>query len=465
MINMLEKVLKFFKSKAVGYYLACGAALLTFVLMIVFFATKGTSMPNSAGTKGPDTIGIFLIGGLIVQIAFLVVPAYGLIEFAALILVGCAFYKELLCCPQVLAAIVTGVAYEGGSLPAHLAYLILFLLIYGLAIAGAFVGYFKKKEDSAEDMKFVAEGKPNLPVIIKTSSIVAVTIAAVLVSTLVSRSVMKGLEGKTDVTQEENKVDKKDEKKSPITDEIKSVVDAYEYDFDPSDVHYTKDDLTDGDGKFDFSTDSGISALPTDGNRADKHLIYKFEGSYAEGWQGDYSKTYAYLYLWEDGKFAGTSGNTQFRGYWYDSDDKEDGNMLVMVTSNEASGEIIAYEQKGFYKWIVDLDSSVNGGRRIKAAGYMYYPEAALFIDTGDTDLSKIEVGATVDTSFWTAQRVLKNEAYSFSACFEDNSHKVAWKVNGNTISNSTINVTEAGDYEVTATWGELVAKVSFTVA
>ena len=459
---MMEKVLKFFKSKAIGYYLACGAAFLTFVLMIVFFATKGTSMPNSAAGKGPDTIGIFLVASLIVQIAFLVAPAYGIIEFAALILLGCSFYKELLCCPTVLAYIVNGVGYEGGSLPAHLTYIIMYFVIYGVAIAGAFVGYFKKPEDSAEDMKFVAEKKPNLPVIIKASSIVCVTIVAVLVSTLVSRSVMKDLEGKTDTTDQESE----DVKPSPITDAIKSVVDAYEYDFDPSDVHFTRDDLTQDDGKFDFdSQDSEVPSLPTNGQREDKHLIYKFEGSYAEGWQGDYTKTYAYLYLWEDGLFAGTSGSTQFRGYWYDSDEKEDGNQLVMVTSNNANGEIIAYEQKGFYSWIVDLDSSVNQGRRIKAAGYMYYPEAALFIDTGETDLSKIGVGSKVDTSFWTAQRVLKNEEYSYSACFEDNSHKVAWKVNGKDIANNTIDVTEAGTYEVTAKWGELEAKVSFTVA
>lgn len=459
---MMEKVLNFFKNKTIGYYLACGAALLTFILMIVFFATVDTSMPNSAGSKGPDTIGIFLIGGLIVQIAFLVVPAYGIIEFAALILVGCAFYKELVCCPQVLAAIVTGVAYEGGSLPAHLTYLILFFLIFGLAIAGAFVGYFKKSEDSAEDMKFVAEGKPNLPLIIKASSVVTVTIVAVLVSTLVSRGVMKNLEGKADDEQGENE----QEKPNPITDEIKSVVDAYAYDFDPTTVHFSKEDhYAAGKEEFDFSSESGISSLPTDGNREDKHLVYKFEGSYAEGWQGDYSKTYAYLYLWEDGKFAGTSGTTTFRGYWYDSDDTGEGNILVMVTANSASGEIIAYEQKGFYSWIVDLDSSVNQGRRIKAAGYMYYPEAALFIDTGDTDMSKIEVGSTVDVSGWTAQRVLKSPEYAYSACFEDNSHKVDWKVNGAAISNSTVNVTAAGTYEVTAKWGELEAKVSFTVA
>lgn len=460
---MKDKILNFFKNKAIGYYLACGAALLAFVLMIVVYATISFSMPNSAGSKGPDTIGVFLICGLIVQIAFLVAPAYGIIQFIALILFGFAFYKELYCCPQVLAAIVTGVAYEGGSLPAHLAYIILFILIFGLAIAGAFVGYFKKNEDAIEDLKFVADKKPNLPVIVKSSSIVVVSLVAILVSTLVSYNIVKGLQGKTDKDGQEQEIV---EKPNPITAEIKSVVDAYAYDFNPANVHFEKDDHLNADGEFDFSSESGISSLPTNGQRDGVHLVYKFEGSYAEGWQGDYSKTYAYLYLWEDGKFAGTSGSTQFRGYWYDTDENGDeGSVLVMVTSNNANGEIIAYEQKGFYSWIVDLDSSVNQGRRIKAAGYMYYPEAALFIDTAETDLTKITVGASVDVSGWTAQRVLKNPDYSYSACFEDNSNKVTWKVNGSSISNSTINVTAAGTYEVTATWGELSASVSFTVA
>ena len=462
---MMEKVLNFFKKKGIGYYLACAAAVLAFVLMIVFYSTIATSMPNSAGSKGPATIGIFLIAGLVVQIAFLVAPTYGIIQFAAMILFGCAFYKELFCCPQVLAAIVTGVAYEGGSLSAHLTYLILFILIFALCIAGAFVGYFKKNEDSVEDVKFVEEKKPNLPLIIKASSIVAVSLIAVIVSSCVATNVTKGL-GKGTKNDEQEKDNEKQEKVSPITDEIKSVVDAYAYDFDPTTVHFTKEDhYAAGKEEFDFSSEAGISSLPTNGKREDKNLVYKFEGSYAEGWQGDYSKTYAYLYLWEDGKFAGSSGSTTFRGYWYDTDENGDSNILVMVTSNSASGEIIAYEQKGFYSWIVDLDSSVNGGRRIKAAGYMYYPEAALFIDTAETDLSKITVGSVVDVSGWTAQRVLKNKDYSYSACFEDNSNKVTWKVNDGNISNSTINVTEAGTYTVTAKWGELTAAVSFTVA
>ena len=247
----------------------------------------------------------------------------------------------------------------------------------------------------------------------------------------------------------------------PITNEIKAAANAYDYDFDPTEVHFKKEDLTDGNGTFDFNS-SDVTTLPTNGQRDGYNLVYKFEGSYAEGWQGDYSKTYAYLYLWEDGKFAGTSGSTQFRGYWYDSNEAEEGNTLVMVTSNNADGEIIAYEQKGFYQWIVDLNSSVNGGRRIKAAGYMYYPEVALFIDTNDTDLNNLTSGSTLDIGFWTAQRVLKNLKYS--SCFEDNSHSVTWKVNGTPVNNSLINLNTAGAYVITATWGDLEASVVINV-
>ena len=457
---MMEKVLNFFKNKSIGYYLACGAAFLMLVLTIIFYATVGTSMPNSAGSKGPATIGIFLIGALIVEIGFLVVPAFGVVQMAAMILLGCSFYKELFCCPQVLAAIVTGVAYEGGSLPAHLTYLILFFIIFGLMIASMFIGSFKKEEDSVEDMKFKKEGKINLPVLVRTSAVCVVMVAAVLVSTLTSKSIMSKLLN-AETNEEENNGD--EEKADPITEEIKAAAAAFDYSFDPASVHFEKEDLTKDDGTFDFGSTSGVSSLPTNGNRSDKNLVYKFEGSYAEGWQGDYSKTYAYLYLWEDGKFAGSSGSTQFRGYWYDTvNDEGEVTDLVMVTSNDASGQIIAYKTTGFYSWIVDLDSSVNGGRRIKANGYLYYPEVALFIDTGETDLSKIKVGSVIDTSGWTAQRVLKNLKYS--SCYENNSSKVAWKVNDSNISNSTINVTEAGTYVVSAKWGDLEATISFTV-
>lgn len=438
---------KFFKNKAIGYYLALAAAVLALVFIPIFFATLGTSMPNSAASKTPETIGIFMIAGLVAQICVLVLPEFGVVQIVALVLFGLSLYKELWCCPQVLAALVTGVAYEGGSLAAHLTFIILEVLIFGLAIAGAFLGYFNKDEDTVDAVKFKKDGKINVPTVARISGVAVALVAAVLVSTLTASSMEAATAGKGGTKKEETP------KVNPITDEIRAQAEAYEYSFDPSAVHFTKEDLAQDDGTFDFSSAAGISSLPTNGKRDDYALVYKFEGSYAEGWQGDYSKTYAYLYLWEDGKFAGTSGSTQFRGYWYDNGD---GSTLVMVTSNNPDGQIIAYEQTGFYSWIVDLNSSVNQGRRIKATGYLYYPEVALFIDTADTDLTKVKVGDKVDISGWTAQRVLKNLKYS--SCYEDNSNKVSWKVNGANVSNSTVEITEAGEYDVTAKWGELEA-------
>ena len=142
---------KFFKNKSIGYYLACAAAVLSIVLVIVFYATGGTvagkvdgaAMPNSATSKGPGTIGMFLIGATVVQLLFLVIPTYGIIQIIALVLYGFAFYKEIYCCPQVLAALVTGVAYEGGSLGAHMTYIIMFILILFILILFILIIYIK----------------------------------------------------------------------------------------------------------------------------------------------------------------------------------------------------------------------------------------------------------------------------------------------------------------------------------
>ena len=249
----------------------------------------------------------------------------------------------------------------------------------------------------------------------------------------------------------------------PITDEIKAIANAYSYDFDPTEVHFKKEDLVDGSGNFDFSSEDLIN-LPTNGVRDGVNLVYKFEGSYAEGWQGDYTKMYAYLYLWEDGKFAGMSNKQAVRGYWYDSDENGEGNKLVMVTSNNADGEIIATESTGFYSYQADISMNPGWGsnRSVRINGYMYYPEVALFIDTADANLDNLTAGSTLDISSWRAQRVLKNLKYS--PCFEDASHSVTWKVNGNDVSNGAVNLNTAGTYLITAKWGELQASVVVNV-
>ena len=247
-----------------------------------------------------------------------------------------------------------------------------------------------------------------------------------------------------------------------ITDEIRNIANAYDYDFDPTAIHYKKEDLTDSSGQFDFG--SNISSLPTNGQREGVHLVYKFEGAYTEGWQGDYSSTYSYLYLWEDGYFTGKAGNKDMRGYWYDSDENGEGNILVLVTSNNSDGTIVGYKQDTFYSWAIGLQIQLSWGTRSSILeGYMYYPDVALHLNTGDTDFSNIRVGSTIDISSWTVERILKN--LNHGAIFEDDTHKITWQVNGSVINDRIININSTGEYRITATWGGFVTGISIVVA
>ena len=247
----------------------------------------------------------------------------------------------------------------------------------------------------------------------------------------------------------------------PITSDIEAIAKAYDYDFDPTEIHFAKEDLADGDGNFDFSSD--VTSLPTDGNRPGVHLVYKFEGAYTEGFQGDYTQTYSYLYLWEDGKFAGNSGNKTFRGYWYDSEEGGEGNTLVMVTSNNADGKIVASSNSGFYSKSVTIPLVFSWGTRSTTlGGYLYYPEVALVIDNSGANLDNLTAGSSIDISSWRAQRVLKNLKYG--SLFAADSSNVTWAVNGKTVTDGMVNFTTAGTYNITATWGNLVATVAVTV-
>ena len=247
-----------------------------------------------------------------------------------------------------------------------------------------------------------------------------------------------------------------------ITDEIKTIANNYEYDFDPASVKVTKDDVMDVNGQFDFSE---VSSLDVRANREGHNIVYKFEGSYSEGWQGDYTQVYGYLYLWEDGKLTGYFGNPNkipLRGYWYNVD--EDGkDTLVIALPESDGGNAIGVKTSGFYQYetymYIDMgkiwgQSSV--GRSIRMNGYRYYPEVALAIDTKGTNTETLTVGSTLDIGGWEVQRVLKN--LSYSTCFEDDNNKISWQVNGAALNGTTIQLNNAGTYTITASWGGLTA-------
>ncbi|MEE3309486.1 hypothetical protein, partial [Sharpea azabuensis] len=94
----MEKIKDFLKNKGVGYYIVAGLALLSLIVAIVFFATynnpeldpifHANPMGNKASGLVPETIGIFLLAGFVVELVVLVVPQYRFIQIAAILMFG-----------------------------------------------------------------------------------------------------------------------------------------------------------------------------------------------------------------------------------------------------------------------------------------------------------------------------------------------------------------------------------------
>ena len=494
----MENIKNFFANKRAGYFIAIADALLAIVLAIVFFATYSTAMANNAVSHVPESIGIFLIAGAVIEIVALLLPEYLIIHAVALVFYCLAMMKEVYLIPNLIADEVNDIHYQGGNLKINILYLVVIFIIIFCAIVALFLG-FAKKEGKGE-MSLKKDGKVDTKKVIRVSSGAAVGIAAILVSVLV----VNNMQSKINQSQQDTPDEPPVVKPSPA-DRFKEAAEAYQYDFVPEDKLLKE-------GWYEAAHGNPVvtnSQVGTGATRDGHYLVYRFEGSYAEGWQGDYSLTYADLYLWDDGLFGGHSGSTNFIGYWYNvsadaTEEKSDClNMVYTKSSTMASaagtvetietyeesgfkgtttyqrvitddgngtkttygsidvaatvavkvgdtvevGDAIAYnlgnnicaKTTGYYSWIVDLDSSVNQGRRIKSFGYYYYPAVGMFIDTAGANL-EYNVGEKLDRSMWRATGVLKNLKYS--AVFKDS--EVKW---------TDPDMSTPGTKEVKATW------------
>ena len=467
----MEKILGFFKNKSVGYYIAAGLALLALFMGIFFFLTyKSPAFPGvedtpTMGNKAEglvvETIGIFLLAGAVVEIAVLVIPQYRFIQIAAVAMFGLAFMKDMLVIADFFAGIANNVMYNGGHVGLNFFYFIMIALILIVSIVVAFLGFYKKDEEAVADMKNV-KGVVNLA---KLGGAGAIALAAILVASIVSTDmVKKNASGKNNNNQQSSQEEEEPFVAfDPITDDIKSVAEAYDYDFEPKEVFIEEED------EYDFN-DSEMRAVPTqNGNRSGHNLVYVFEGAYAEGYQGDYSETYASIYLWEDGLYGGRIGSTDIRGFWYNSskeapvDDPEtevdESKDCLNLVGNVSKYEFINFEKaSGFYDWRTHIYLGFSWGTRsMEIAGYMYYPEVALAIDPSSTG-TEFKVGEVFDRSGWVADRILKN--LNYSAVFK--ASEVSW-TDGTGIKNGQA-FTAAGEYEVTAKWNGLEAKITVTV-
>ena len=449
----------FFKKLGVGYFIAAGAAALALITAIIFFPTYKAAMANNASALVPQTIGIFLIAGVVIEAALLVIPQYRFIHIGAMVMYALALFKEILLIPPLIADEINNVHYQGGNLGTNVFYMLMLVIIVSAAIAAPLVGFYKKEEDVNEDMKIK---KNDMLGIAKVAISGTVVVAAILASTLIALDLKK----KMNVAGEDGSY-------NPITPEIKKIAEEYDYSFKPSEV------LVKELEEYDFNADD-VKNVPTTDTRDGHNMVYYFEGAYAEGYQGDYSQTYAYLCLWEDGLFGGKVNDTQVRGYWFNSslaEGSKDGqdikDCLKMVSNVNHYDSIIAQEATGFYQYQAYAYLGFSWGTRSMILnGYEYYPEVALALNTQDSVLEAY-VGEEYDMSSWVPTRILKN--LTFSSVFkpvdvtweaEDGSVAISYVDNNKSRGISSIIGTfnSTGDKKVTIKWAGFEADVTIKV-
>lgn len=147
---------KFFKNKAIGYYIALGTAVLALIMLIIFFATYNkpdlaSVMGNKADSYQPVTIGIFLIAGVVVELVVLVLPEFRFFQLGAIVMFALALYKEILIIPDFIAGIANGVEYNGGNAGLNFFYLVMLFIIAVAAVVAPFLGFEKELVEDEDD--------------------------------------------------------------------------------------------------------------------------------------------------------------------------------------------------------------------------------------------------------------------------------------------------------------------------
>ena len=395
---------KLIENKSIGYFMAMGVAALALITAIFFLATSTGNMGNYAAGVGPETIGVFLLAGFVVELVALFLPQYRFIHVVALVMFGLAFYKETILLPDFIAGKINNVEYNGGSFGLNMAYFTLLLIIVVVSIVVAFLGFYKDEEQAKKEMSI-----SDKPQIIKVGTGAVIALTAVLVGCLVSKNIVDSCAANKDPL---------------ITSAIRKAAKETHYTFKPGSVLFKEPEKENGVYPYDYSE---ISSYPTNGDLPyeDAELVYRFEGAYAEGYQGDYSQTYAYLYLWDNGTFTGEVGTTnsgKLRGYWFnssldeghDSKGRDVKDCLVMISNVNRYESIICQKVSGFYQWQANiyLYMSWNGHRQIIVNGYEYYPNCAMVIDNSGAE-TNTNAGADYDLSMWQAKRVITNLNYT----------------------------------------------------
>ena len=482
----MEKIKEFLKNKAIGYYIAMATAFLSLVLAIVFFATFSNPaldpighvnpMGNKAAGLSPETIGIFLIAGFVIELIVLTLPQYRFVHVIAIIMFGLALYKEILIIPDFLAGKANNVMYNGGNYDLNMFYLVMLLIIAIASVTATFFGFYKSETYSKEKMKVSGMAQ-----IVTVSVAGIVVIAAVLSSTLISSNLgSKASRANDNVVSSSSEEVAPKPKFDPITDEIRAAAAAADYTFDPNSVVIKQQE------KYEFSAPSAtaenpgyynadLAGLSYSATRAGHNLVYLFEGEYSEGYQGQYNTYLTGMYLWDDGLFTGKSNSTEFKGYWYNSsltspdddpetEENESLDCVNMVSNTSHFESIIADVPMGgaadFYErqCYVYMHPGWGDGRSVVVSGYKYYPDVAAFIDTNGNEEMKVGEKFRANST-WFFDKVIKNLKYTQIVPTTD----ITWTLpEGMVDANNKL--VGAGEYQIKAKWKTYEATATLKV-
>lgn len=433
----------FFKNKQIGYYIVAFDIVLAIFLGIFFFATYkefpagygGIGMASNAYAHVPEVIGLFMFLGAVVDAVVLLLPEFIWVHLFAIGAYCVSLMKQVYCIPNLIADEVNNVHYQGGSLPLCLSWLIITIIIIATAIVVFFVGTLKAEEEEARK-KEKPLGKKLVKIAIGGGAIV-VAFAIIMSSYGVTAANVK----KGGTAQEgETFADRVRERLSDFADKV------VDYDFDPAEFKLSEADNEYADKKSSISSkvgtyDQNQERKDADGNVI--HKVYTFEGSTAEGWQGDYSLKILRITLWEDGLYNGNGNGNALNGYWYNVD--EYGEECLVMMSSDGNNDMVGNKLKGtgsYYEWLVDFKASYNGGRLIKGNGLKYYPLIGMFVDTGGVELPQFKKGSSFGPKDeWTCMQVRNNMV---AGSIFDAEHEVKW---------SGYNMNEVGVQTVTASW------------
>ena len=158
----MDSIKKFFKNKAIGYYMVAGALLLAIILAIVFFTTfnnpkiptvnGGPVMGNKASSYAVETIGIFIIAGAVIELVVLAMPEFRFFHLGAIIMFGLALYKDVLVMGDFFAGVANGGNfYNDGNVALNFFYFIALVVIELVAVVASFIGFIKEVDDLDEE--------------------------------------------------------------------------------------------------------------------------------------------------------------------------------------------------------------------------------------------------------------------------------------------------------------------------